>query len=403
MENVLQPKLRFSRFTNELINCFLKDIAKFSKGKNISKADIDVDGIYECIRYGELYTKYSEVIDVVYSRTNLEKSSLVFSEENDVIIPASGESTVDIATASCVIRGGIALGGDLNIIKTKVNGVFLSYYFNNRRKYDIAKKAQGISVVHIYSEHLKTLSLNLPSLQEQQKIADYLSTIDRKISLLEEKKVELTRYKKMMMQKLFSQEIRFKDENGRGFENWNNSELGALAEIVSGGTPDTTIEEYWNDEINWFTPTEINSKYLYSSRRKISTIGQKKSSAKLLKIGAVLFTSRATIGECAIITTPSATNQGIQSFEVFESSNNEFLYYWLLTHKGLFLKLCSGSTFLEISKRQLAKIQICVPSLPEQQKIANFLSNIDEKINKVEEQIQQTKLFKKAMLQQMFV
>jgi type I restriction enzyme S subunit len=128
----------------------LGEIASFSKGKGISKADIIEDGATECIRYGELYTTYGETIDEVKSRTNIDVDDLVLSEANDVIIPASGETQIDIATASCVLREGIALGGDLNIIKTKNNGVFLSYYLNYKKKQEIASLAQGISVVHLY-------------------------------------------------------------------------------------------------------------------------------------------------------------------------------------------------------------------------------------------------------------
>ena len=104
------------------------------KREGISKSDIEENGLTECIRYGELYTYYG-VINDIKSKTNVDTSNLVLSEVNDVIIPASGETTIDIATASCVLKSGIALGGDLNIIKTENNGVFLSYYLNNKRKW----------------------------------------------------------------------------------------------------------------------------------------------------------------------------------------------------------------------------------------------------------------------------
>ena len=130
MENRL-PKLRFPEFSGEWEETKLGDVAKFSKGKGVSKSEISEDGINECIRYGELYTRYGEVIESVFSRTNLNIEKAVVSEANDVIIPASGETQIDIATASCVIKSGIMLGGDLNIIKTIHNGVFLSFYYPN--------------------------------------------------------------------------------------------------------------------------------------------------------------------------------------------------------------------------------------------------------------------------------
>ncbi|MGO3708075.1 restriction endonuclease subunit S, partial [Mesonia hippocampi] len=173
--------MRFPEFEDEWKEEKLEKIARFSKGKGISKSDISIDGSIECIRYGQLYTEYSEVIEKIVSKTNLDKKELILSEENDVIIPASGESQIDIATASCVKKSGVALGGDLNIIKSEINGVFLSYYLNNTKKIDIAKLSQGISVVHLYSSQLKTLKLNLPSSKEQTKIADFLTVINFRI------------------------------------------------------------------------------------------------------------------------------------------------------------------------------------------------------------------------------
>jgi len=159
----------------------LGEIGSFLKGKGISKTEIDEDGATPCIRYGELYTDYSEVIHEPISKTNLPTDELVISKANDVIIPASGETHIDIATASCVTKKGIALGGDLNIVRTNLDGVFLAYYLNNACKHAIARVAQGSSVIHLYSDQLKGLSLTFPDLPEQTKIADFLSAIDRKI------------------------------------------------------------------------------------------------------------------------------------------------------------------------------------------------------------------------------
>ena len=128
---------------------------------------------------------------------------MVLSEANDVIIPASGETQIDIATASCVTKKGVALGGDLNIIKANVNGVFLSYYLNNSKKMEIARMAQGISVVHLYANQLKTLILNLPKPEEQQKIAACLSALDASIAAQTEKIEQLQQHKKGLMQGLF--------------------------------------------------------------------------------------------------------------------------------------------------------------------------------------------------------
>jgi type I restriction enzyme S subunit len=178
-------------------------IASFSKGCGISKAEVHEDGALPCIRYGELYTHYAELIRDVKSRTNVPEKDLVLSQRNDVIIPASGETHIDIATASCVTVDGVALGGDLNIIRTKQNGVFLAYYLNNACKHAIAGMAQGSSVIHLYPDQLKRLRLQLPSVSEQTKIANFLTALDRKIESVAHQITHTQTFKKGLLQQMF--------------------------------------------------------------------------------------------------------------------------------------------------------------------------------------------------------
>ncbi len=207
MQKIFSQQIRFRDDDGQAFPMWEKkrlgDVATFSKGKGISKSDISIDGEMECIRYGELYTIYSETIDEVNSRTNLKSKELVLSEANDIIIPASGETQIDIATASCVLRAGIALGGDLNIIKSENNGVFLSYYLNNKKKRDIANLAQGISVVHLYSSQLSSLEIDIPLISEQTKIANFFSAIDNKISHTQTQIEKAERWKRGLLQKMF--------------------------------------------------------------------------------------------------------------------------------------------------------------------------------------------------------
>ena len=200
------PALRFPEFEDagewELKE--LGKIANFYKGKGISKADVLINGRQPCIRYGELYTVYGEVIDEVISRTDLPTYNLFLSDAGDVIIPSSGETKIDIATAACVVQKGIALGGDLNVIRSKQNGFFLSYYLNGALKYEIAKVAQGDTVAHLYKSNLESLELALPPKpKEQQKIADCLSSLDDLIGRTGEKIEDLKAHKKGLMQQLF--------------------------------------------------------------------------------------------------------------------------------------------------------------------------------------------------------
>lgn len=206
VEGQTVPTLRFSEFGDSggWRKFVLGEIATFSKGKGISKADIEVGGEFPCIRYGELYTLYGETIEEVVSFTNVPLETLVLSKPNDVIIPASGETQEDIATASCVKKEGVALGSDLNIIRSNINGVFLSYYLNSAKKHEIAHMAQGISVIHLYPAQLKVLDIYLPPKNsEQQKIADCLSSVDDLIIAQAQKIEDLKTHKKGLMQQLF--------------------------------------------------------------------------------------------------------------------------------------------------------------------------------------------------------
>ena len=178
------PSLRFPEFTGEWKEERLSEIADIYKGAGISKDQLSDNG-EPCILYGELYTKYkTETITEVISRTDIDNTKLVRSKANDVIIPCSGETAEDIATARCVIKDGILLGGDLNIIRLhNYDGSFVSYQLNGKRKYDIAKVAQGVSVVHLYGEHLEGVKTVNPYLAEQKKISRFLSLLDERIAV----------------------------------------------------------------------------------------------------------------------------------------------------------------------------------------------------------------------------
>jgi type I restriction enzyme S subunit len=200
------PELRFKEFEGdgEWVEKPLGDVATFTKGKGISKADTTPDGQLPCIRYAELYTQYGEVISSVVSKTNVPATDLVLSEANDVIIPSSGETREDIATAACVLDAGIALGGDLNIIRSEINGTYLAYYLTHGRREAISRIAQGDAVVHLYSSQLQKLIIQYPKDElEQQKIADCFTSVDNRIALQTERIATLQAHKKGLMQGLF--------------------------------------------------------------------------------------------------------------------------------------------------------------------------------------------------------
>ena len=185
-------------------------------------------------------------------------------------------------------------------------------------------------------------------------------------------------------------------------EEWKVESIGSVASVIGGGTPSTSNSKYWNGFINWFTPTEIGiNKYVYKSERKITEEGLKNSSARLLPKGTILLTSRAGIGDLAILNKESSTNQGFQSLIVKDKIFNEFLYYLLSISKNLLLEKASGSTFLEISPNNLKSIQIPLPPLPEQTAIATVLSDTDRLIRALEKQIAKKRLIKQGAMQEL--
>lgn len=300
-----------------------------------------------------------------------------------------------------------------------VDTLFYTYDFKNSipkfifpifQKINWQKYNEASGVPSLSKTTIEKIKVFVPSLPEQQKIADFLGAVDEKVEKLDEKKKAFEKYKKGVMQKIFpstgsgqAPQIRFKNENGGIFPDWEEKKLGEIGEIVGGGTPDTTKHEYWDGIVYWLTPTEVKTKYISHSLRKISESGLKNSSAKLLPEGAVIFTSRATVGDVGISEVEITTNQGFQSIIVNKSNSNEFLYYWIKNNKREFLRKASGSTFLEISKAEMLKIKGIFPIKDEQEKIAEFLTVLDNKINLITNQLQQARLFKKSLLQRMFV
>jgi type I restriction enzyme S subunit len=405
----LVPELRFNEFDGDWNESRLNDVAEFKKGKGISKADISEDGVLECIRYGELYTTYTELIQDIVSKTNLLAKDLILSEFNDVIIPASGELNIDIATASCVLKSGVAYSGDLNIIRSKMDGIFLSFYLNNKRKFDIARLAQGVSVVHLYSSQLKTLKLNFPSLPEQQKIASFLSAVDEKIQQLTKKKELLEQYKKGVMQQLFSGQLRFKDKNGNPYPDWEEKKLkdvlyehktknkdGSVTEVFSVAKQKGVINQIEHLGRSFAASTTLHYKVAFPG-----DLIYTKSPTKDFPFGIIkqnLTGRKGLVSPLYVVTKPQTNSLGFMFHCYFLSWVNVFNYLVPLVQKG-------AKNTMNINNDEFlngAKFTLPV-SEKEQQKIARYLSSIDTKIEAVNNQITQTQTFKKGILQHMFV
>jgi type I restriction enzyme S subunit len=191
----------------------------------------------------------------------------------------------------------------------------------------------------------------------------------------------------------------------KGFtDDWEQRKLGEIATIVGGGTPSTKNPEYWDGDINWYSPAEIgNQIYTEKSERQITELGLKKSSAKLLPVGTVLFTSRAGIGKTAILNKEACTNQGFQSIiPRSKMLNSYFLFSRTNSLKQYGETMGSGSTFVEVSGKQMSKMPLFIPNINEQSKIAKLFQSLDRTITLHEEKQRQLERLKKALLQKMF-
>lgn len=304
-------------------------------------------------------------------------------------------------------RGKFWVNNHAHIIQAKreFSNKFIFYSIEHK---DIRSYINGSTRGKLTKSDMWNIKIGVPSsIREQQKIASFFTTLDQKIELNERKLEVLEKLKKGMMQKIFNRKIRFKKDNGTDFPDWTVSELGNIAEIRGGGTPSTSNRDYWDGNIQWLTPTEIDSKYVHESNRKITESGLANSSAKLLPMGAILLTTRATIGACSInnFNGSVCTNQGFQSLVCKTSVLNEYVYYAITfdEFQKKIAKHASGSTFLEISAKNLKKLTIPTPSLEEQRKIADFLSTLDLQIDIKKKTVSAIRDLKRGFMQQMFV
>ena len=205
----------------------------------------------------------------------------------------------------------------------------------------------------------------------------------------------------MMEKELKAPKLRFP-----GFtDDWEQRKLGDLAEIVGGGTPSTSKDEYWDGEIDWYAPAEIaNQIYVESSERKITSEGFNNSSAKMLPVGTVLFTSRAGIGKMAILRKEACTNQGFQSIVPHV---NELDSYFIFSRSEELKRygetVGAGSTFVEVSGKQMSAMPLMMPpTIDEQRKIGEYFSSLDNLITLHQRKFETLKKLKKGFLQKMF-
>ena len=303
----------------------------------------------------------------------------------------------------------VILAGDLNIFRsTKVDGRIISYIINHIVNQDISRVAQGKSVVHIKADELSKIRINYPNSEEQKKLIRFLENLSARIEKQQQLVEALKSYKRGALSKLFPQkgettpQYRFV-----GFtEPWELRKLGDMADIVGGGTPSTIISDYWNGDIDWYSPAELSDQiYLCSSQKKITEQGYINSSAKMLPEGSVLFTSRAGIGKTAILTRSACTNQGFQSIVPHKGElDSYFIYSRTEEMKAYGETAGAGSTFVEVSGKQMANMKLMMPkSIDEQKTIGDFFQRFDQSIVHHQSKLDGLLKVKSALLQQLFI
>ena len=404
-EDVNIPELRFKGFDTKLNNVGFTDVGKimiglthtptyisqgkpFLSSKNISNGFIDFENVQHISE---------EKFASMPSSTKPKKGDILFT------------------------RVGSNLGNPIVLDKDIEFGVFVSlgFFRVNEMAYNLyiqqwmasnyfwrqlEEKVAGGAKNNLNTGWLKEFILNIPSLPEQEKIASFLSAVDQKIELLRRKKEILEEYKKGVMQKLFSQEIRFKRDDGSEFPDWDEKRLDAM--ISKFVVPMRDKPKELIGEIPWCRIEDFDGKYLRGSKSNqgVSTETVKEMNLKVYPVGTLLVSCSANLGFCAITEVELITNQTfIGLVPDNKKANVLYLLYVMRMLSRKLNTLSSGTTISYLSRQQFEQFKIPYPSLSEQNKIAIYLSRIDEKIDQVTIQITQSQTFKKGLLQKMFV
>lgn len=326
------------------------------------------------------------------------RSSIVLS--NDVLLNITGASI----GRSCVVPQDFTEGNvnqHVSIIRLKTNEPkFLQAFIASPQGQKLIYQSQtGSGREGLNFESIKKFKIFFPSLEEQQKVASFLTTVDDKINQLNRKRDLLEQYKKGVMQKLFNQELRFKDDNGNDYPEWKVKKLGDVATFFSGGTPTSSNRSFYSGKIPFIGSGNISAEVV---DQYITEEALQNSSSKIVEVGDLLYALYgATSGEVAISKINGAINQAVLCIRT--SQNIEFLQQFLQTQKAKITSKYLQGGQGNLSAKIVRDLKIAFPSLEEQTKIANFLSATDKKIEQVQTQIDNTTSFKKGLLQQMFI
>lgn len=410
MNKQQEPRLRFNGFTDAWEEKVLGEVTEYlSDGTHFSPKS--QNGEYKYITSKNIRNSGLDLSDVsyisaeehqeIYKRCSVKFGDLLLTKDG----ASTGNCCINFLDEEFSLLSSVAV---LRPKQKKHNANFLCQVLQSPiGQNEIKGSMAGQAITRITLEKLRAYKFSFPLYEEQTHLGLFFRRLDSQIAesrAVLEKKRQL---KKAMLAKMFPAngekipKIRFK-----GFEGeWESRKLGIEVEIIGGGTPDTTNSAYWNGDIDWYSPTEIGeAAYANGSVKKITLFGLQKSSAQILPANrTVLFTSRASIGDMAILTKDGSTNQGFQSFVVGERLDVYFFYTMGFKIKDYALKNASGSTFLEISKNTLSQMEFFAPSLKEQTAIGNFFRQLDETIALQSAEVEKLNQLKKGLLAAMLV
>jgi len=395
------PALRFPEFEGEWVKLKIKDVGQIRSGSTPlrSKKQYFQDGLISWVKTTDLNNSYIYQTEENVTQRALKETSLKLFAPGSVLVAMYGGFNQIGRTGLLKVEAATNQALSVISVNELVIPEYLLSWFN--AKVRLWKRFAGSSRKdpNITGSDVANFPVWLPPKVEQQKIVAFLTTIDTRIQQLSRKKALLEQYKKGVMQQIFAQEIRFKDEEGKEFPAWEEKRLGDIATFFSGGTPSTTKKSYYSGDIPFIKSGEINSD---QTEQFLSEEGLKNSSAKMIEKGDLLYALYgATSGEVGIARISGAINQAVLCIKTKQETS--FLFFFLSFMKSRIVKTYLQGGQGNLSAQIVKSLKVPLPSLPEQQKIAAFLSTIDRQINLATQQLERMQAFKKGLLQQLFV
>ena len=373
------PAIRFDGLTDPWEQRKLGDITNsYSGGTPQANNSAYYNGSIPFIRSAEINADKTELF---LSERGLAESSAAMVDAGCILYALYGATSGEVGISR--IDGAINQAILAIYPYEGFDASFLASWLRREKDEIVATYLQG-GQGNLSGAIVKNLEVAVPSMPEQKAIGSCLTSLDNLITLHQRKHDRLVVLKKALLGRMFPRDgSRFPELRFDGFTDpWEQRKLGEVAEIVGGGTPDTNNPAYWDGDIDWYSPAELGEQiYADMSQRRITREGYENSSARMLPAGkTILFTSRAGIGTTAILRRSACTNQGFQSLVLRDEVNVYFVYSMSNRLKAYAESKASGSTFLEISGKQLAEMELMLPNRTEQDEIGGFFAQLDNLI-----------------------